>query len=62
MVRKCVEQYVVINWYENFNRDVIKFLKALDVVNCSEVAIKTIEALLKLVHFNFLYNILDYFL
>lgn len=47
MVKKCVEQIVVINWLENFKKDIVKFLEALDVVNCSEIAIKTVEAIIK---------------
>lgn len=47
MVRDCVRKFVVINWLENFNKDIIKFLEALDVINCSEIAILVLESIFK---------------
>lgn len=46
-----MEQIVVVNWLENFKKDILKFLEALDVVNCSEIASKTVEAIIKLVFY-----------
>lgn len=38
---------VIVNWLENSNKDILKLLEALDVVNCPETAMKAVEAIFK---------------
>lgn len=47
LVRKCVEQLVVVHWLESFDGDILKFLEALDVVGCPDVAILVLQSIFK---------------
>lgn len=57
-MRSCVQSVLLVNWLDNFNKDVVKFLEALDVINCPDIVLKIVEIVFKYLMRNFTWKLI----